>query len=144
MPADPDCLFCKIVAGDVPADVVRTTETTLAIRDINPQAPTHVLILPKQHLENAAEVASADPALLAALVTEAAQCGEVVLGQGVLDLVLELGPGGPVELDVRRRLATRLEVAVGHAGDSLSTHGGSAPVAPRDTHRLPGRRPRPR
>jgi histidine triad (HIT) family protein len=80
VPADPDCLFCKIVAGDVPADVVRTTDTTLAIRDINPQAPTHVLILPKEHLENAAEVASADPALLATMVTEAAQIAAQAAG----------------------------------------------------------------
>ena len=42
-----DCLFCGIVAGDVPADVVRTDERTVAFRDINPQAPTHVLVVPE-------------------------------------------------------------------------------------------------
>lgn len=73
MPADPDCLFCKIVAGDVPADVVSETDTTLAIRDVNPQAPMHVLILPKEHLQDAVAVASADSAVLATMVTEAAQ-----------------------------------------------------------------------
>ncbi len=42
-----DCLFCKIVAGEIPADIVYENESTLAFRDINPQAPTHVLIIPK-------------------------------------------------------------------------------------------------
>ena len=41
-----DCLFCKIVAGTIPATIVRQTQTTIAFRDINPQAPTHVLIIP--------------------------------------------------------------------------------------------------
>lgn len=42
-----DCLFCKIVAGSIPATIVRETDTTVAFRDINPQAPTHVLVIPK-------------------------------------------------------------------------------------------------
>jgi histidine triad (HIT) family protein len=87
--ADPDCLFCKIVAGDLPADVVRETESTLAFRDINPQAPTHVLVIPKQHLANAAEVAAADPQLLATLVTEGAAVGEGTPGYR---LVFNTGP----------------------------------------------------
>lgn len=45
-----DCLFCKIVAGDVPADKVKETERFLAFRDSNPQAPTHVLVIPKEHV----------------------------------------------------------------------------------------------
>ncbi|HET7326885.1 MAG TPA: histidine triad nucleotide-binding protein [Nocardioidaceae bacterium] len=72
MSADPDCLFCKIVAGEIPADVVRETETTLAFRDIEAQAPTHVLVIPKQHFANAAEVGAADESLLARMVSEAA------------------------------------------------------------------------
>jgi histidine triad (HIT) family protein len=52
--ADEDCLFCRIVAGDVPADVVHTTERTVAFRDVNPQAPTHVLVVPRVHQPNAA------------------------------------------------------------------------------------------
>jgi histidine triad (HIT) family protein len=95
VPADPDCLFCKIVAGDVPADVVRRTDTTLAIRDINPQAPTHVLILPKEHLKDAAAVASADQTLLATLVTEAAQIAE---GSGGYRLVFNSGPDSGQEV----------------------------------------------
>ncbi|GAB2955386.1 histidine triad nucleotide-binding protein [Streptomyces pseudoechinosporeus] len=68
-----DCLFCKIVAGRVPATVVRETETTVAFRDINPQAPTHVLVIPKAHYRDAASLAAADPAVLADVVREAGE-----------------------------------------------------------------------
>lgn len=66
-----DCLFCKIVSGDVPAKVVRDSERVLAFRDINPQAPTHVLVIPREHHPTAAELAAADPALLAEVLGEA-------------------------------------------------------------------------
>ncbi|MCK1795895.1 histidine triad nucleotide-binding protein [Streptomyces sp. XM4193] len=65
-----DCLFCKIVAGAVPATVVRETETTLAFRDINPQAPTHVLVIPKAHHPSAAELAARAPELAADVLRE--------------------------------------------------------------------------
>ncbi len=58
---DPDCLFCKIVAGDVPADVVHSTETVLAFRDIEPQAPTHVLVIPRSHHPSPVALAAAEP-----------------------------------------------------------------------------------
>ncbi|MEC7745468.1 MAG: HIT domain-containing protein, partial [Candidatus Neomarinimicrobiota bacterium] len=45
-----DCLFCKIIAGDIPADRVFENERILAFRDLNPQAPTHILIIPKLHI----------------------------------------------------------------------------------------------
>jgi histidine triad (HIT) family protein len=48
-----DCLFCKIGADEQPADVVHRTETIVAFRDINPQAPTHILIIPVEHIESA-------------------------------------------------------------------------------------------
>lgn len=67
-----DCLFCKIVRGEVPAEVVHTTERTVAFRDINAQAPTHVLVVPRQHFANAAELAAGDPQASAELVTTAA------------------------------------------------------------------------
>ncbi|MFE2646777.1 histidine triad nucleotide-binding protein [Streptomyces nigra] len=66
-----DCLFCKIVAGHVPATIVRETETTVAFRDINPQAPTHVLIIPRAHHKDAAGLATAEPELAADLLREA-------------------------------------------------------------------------
>ncbi|MBO4258071.1 histidine triad nucleotide-binding protein [Streptomyces griseorubiginosus] len=66
-----DCLFCKIAEGHVPATIVRETQTTVAFRDINPQAPTHVLVIPKVHYENAATLAAAEPAIAADVLTEA-------------------------------------------------------------------------
>jgi histidine triad (HIT) family protein len=68
-----DCLFCKIVAREVPATVVRETETTLAFRDINPQAPTHVLVIPKAHYPDAASLAAGAPELAADVLREAGQ-----------------------------------------------------------------------
>jgi histidine triad (HIT) family protein len=52
----PSCLFCQIVAGNIDADVVRIGELTLAFRDIHPQAPVHILIIPKEHLGSTAEL----------------------------------------------------------------------------------------
>ena len=60
-----DCLFCKIVAGDIPSTKVYEDETVLAFRDINPQAPTHVLVIPKTHIASAAEISSDNAALVA-------------------------------------------------------------------------------
>jgi histidine triad (HIT) family protein len=76
MATDPDCLFCKIVAGEIPADVVHETETTLAFRDIEPQAPTHVLVIPRNHLPNAAELAAKEPDVAVDLLNAAAAVAE--------------------------------------------------------------------
>jgi histidine triad (HIT) family protein len=65
---DADCLFCKIVAGEIPADIVHETETTLAFRDINPQAPTHILVVPRTHQPNVAALAANEPEVLVDLV----------------------------------------------------------------------------
>ena len=67
-----DCLFCGIVAGDIDAEVVHVTERTVAFRDVNPQAPTHVLVVPRDHYANAAELAAGDPEASAELLTTAA------------------------------------------------------------------------
>ena len=56
-----DCLFCKIVTGSIPADEVHRDDHVVAFRDINPQAPTHILLVPTTHYDNAAEVAADDP-----------------------------------------------------------------------------------
>ncbi|OIK25607.1 histidine triad nucleotide-binding protein [Streptomyces malaysiense] len=65
-----DCLFCKIVAGQIPATVVRETETTVAFRDINPQAPTHVLVIPKVHYRDVAALAAGAPEAAADVLRE--------------------------------------------------------------------------
>ncbi len=59
-----DCLFCKIAAGEIPSNKVYEDEEILAFRDINPQAPTHILIIPKKHIASLAEVSEEDAALL--------------------------------------------------------------------------------
>jgi len=69
----PDCLFCRIVGGEVPADIVHADDTTVAFRDISPQAPTHVLVVPRNHYANAAEMATHEPATAADLLSTAAQ-----------------------------------------------------------------------
>lgn len=66
------CLFCKIVAGEIPAEIVHTTERTVAFRDISAQAPLHALVVPREHYENAAALASGDPVAAAELVRTAA------------------------------------------------------------------------
>ncbi|GHD98750.1 histidine triad nucleotide-binding protein [Streptomyces alanosinicus] len=68
-----DCLFCKIAAGHIPATIVRETETTVAFRDINPQAPTHILVIPKVHYENAATLAAEAPQAAADVLRETAE-----------------------------------------------------------------------
>ncbi len=67
-----DCLFCKIVAGEIPATLVAETADTVAFRDINPQAPTHVLVIPREHHENVAAMAAADAGLAGRLLGDAA------------------------------------------------------------------------
>lgn len=76
MSTDPDCLFCKIVSRDVPATVVRESERTLSFRDISPQAPTHVLVVPKTHYRDAPSLAAVDPVAMAEVVSEAAAVAE--------------------------------------------------------------------
>jgi histidine triad (HIT) family protein len=63
-----DCLFCRIVAGEVPATVVHETPNTTSFRDIDPQAPTHVLVVPKRHVPTLAELADVSPEELAEVV----------------------------------------------------------------------------
>ena len=63
-----ECLFCAIVAGEIPATTVLETDRILAFRDINPQAPTHVLVIPKTHYPDVAALAAADAALLGEVI----------------------------------------------------------------------------
>jgi histidine triad (HIT) family protein len=63
-----DCLFCKVATGEVPAELVLEGETVLAFRDIHPQAPTHVLVIPRAHHPDAASLAAEEPGALVELV----------------------------------------------------------------------------
>jgi histidine triad (HIT) family protein len=62
------CLFCRIVAGEVPADLLHQDEVCVVLRDINPQAPTHVLVIPREHMESLNEASHKDEALLGHLL----------------------------------------------------------------------------
>ncbi len=68
MATDADCIFCRIVAGDVPAEIVRIGQRVVAFRDLNPQAPLHVLVVPRDHHGDVGALAEADPQALAELV----------------------------------------------------------------------------
>ncbi|MET7329965.1 histidine triad nucleotide-binding protein [Nonomuraea sp. NPDC005650] len=89
-----ECLFCQIVAKEIPAEIVYETGRTLAFRDVNPQAPTHVLVIPKQHHRNAAELAQADDGLADDVLKTA---HVVAVQEGVAEegyrVVFNTGPG---------------------------------------------------
>ncbi|MFN2527534.1 MAG: HIT domain-containing protein [Candidatus Baltobacteraceae bacterium] len=89
---DPDCILCKIVAGEVPADFVHRDDDVIVIKDITPQAPEHLLVFPAGHYPDPAHFAGdADPALVAKVFSYAAQVGReqsangfrLVVNQGV-------------------------------------------------------------
>ena len=66
-----DCLFCKIVSGDIQGDIVHQDDEILAFRDINPQAPTHILIIPKKHIATVNDLAEEDQQLIGKLFSDA-------------------------------------------------------------------------
>jgi len=76
------CLFCRIVAGEIPAERVYEDDNLIAIRDINPQAPVHILLLPRKHLASIAEIERADPVLMHAMVVAAAK---VATAEGIAE-----------------------------------------------------------
>jgi histidine triad (HIT) family protein len=82
MPADPDCLFCKIVAGTIPSTRVHEDEVVIAFRDIAPRAPTHILVIPRDHIASAADLTEADGPLLGKLFAVTAQ---IARQEGIAD-----------------------------------------------------------
>ena len=73
---NPDCLFCKIIGGDINADIVYETDQLLAFRDLNPKAPTHVLIIPRRHVATINDIADEDAADVGLLFAAAARIAE--------------------------------------------------------------------
>ncbi|MDQ1683947.1 MAG: histidine triad family protein [Frankiaceae bacterium] len=88
-----DCLFCRIATGEIPADMVATSDEALAFRDITPVSPTHVLVIPRAHWANLAEVAAGAPQTLVDMVRLAAEVADLegVSGDGYR-LVANTGP----------------------------------------------------
>jgi histidine triad (HIT) family protein len=78
----PDCLFCSIATGEIPADKVVESERTVAFRDINPQAPVHVLVVPREHFPDLAAVTAVGDGLLAEI---AARAHQVAVAEGVAE-----------------------------------------------------------
>jgi histidine triad (HIT) family protein len=96
---DNDCLFCRIVAGEIPATIVHETDTTLAFRDIGPKAPVHVLVIPKEHHRDVAAMANADPSAAADVLSAAAAVAEAegLLADGYR-LIFNSGANGGQEV----------------------------------------------
>ena len=67
-----DCIFCRIVSGDIPSDLVHSDDDVVAFRDLNPQAPEHVLVIPREHVADWTDLAQSAPHLAAPLVRAAA------------------------------------------------------------------------
>jgi len=85
-----DCIFCAIVAGSIPSTAVIDTETVYAFRDIHPQAPVHVLVVPKAHADTLADAARANPAVLAEMALVAQQVADAECG-GSFRLIVNTG-----------------------------------------------------
>jgi len=68
-----DCIFCKIIAGEIPSDIVYQDEEVVAFRDINPLAPTHLLIIPKKHIPSLASISETESPLIGHMVNVANQ-----------------------------------------------------------------------
>jgi histidine triad (HIT) family protein len=100
MTADPNCLFCGIVAGKVPSTKVHEDDRVVAFRDIAPRAPTHILVIPRDHIASAAELTEADGPMLGGLFAVAA---ELARSEGIAEdgyrLVSNVGRWGGQSVD---------------------------------------------
>ena len=96
----PDCLFCKIVAGEIPSTRVHDDDLVIAFRDIAPRAPTHILLVPRRHIPSAADLVETDGPLLGRLFAVA---GELARSEGIADagyrLVSNVGRWGGQSVD---------------------------------------------
>jgi histidine triad (HIT) family protein len=92
------CIFCSIAAGEIPATVVHETDEVLAFRDLNPVAPVHVLVIPKQHYRNVVEL-SADPAAAAGVLSAVADVAAAEDVEAGFRLVFNTGGDAGQEVD---------------------------------------------
>ena len=90
-----DCLFCKIIAGEIPSNKVYSDEHVYAFHDINPAAPTHILVIPKKHIESVREASAEDEALLGKLLLAANHITEELgLAESGFRYVINTGKDG--------------------------------------------------
>jgi histidine triad (HIT) family protein len=96
----PDCLFCRIVAGQLPSTIVHEDDLLVAIRDIAPRAPTHILLLPREHIASAADLGESHAVLLGRLFAAAA---DLARREGIADagyrIVTNIGRWGGQSVD---------------------------------------------
>lgn len=71
-----DCLFCKVVAGELPAEIIFESETVVAFRDINPKAPTHVLLIPKRHIATINDLVDGDQEIIGEMFLSVARLAD--------------------------------------------------------------------
>jgi histidine triad (HIT) family protein len=99
-PDDPDCLFCRIVRSEIPSTKVYEDDLVLAFRDIAPRSPTHILVIPKEHIASAADLTDDDGPLLGRLFAATAQ---IARDQGIAEagyrLVSNVGRWGGQTVD---------------------------------------------
>jgi histidine triad (HIT) family protein len=88
-----ECLFCRVVAGEVPGDVVYQNDQAMAFRDVNPQAPTHILVVPKEHYADLAELAGSAPDVLTDVARAAAEVATLESLDGNYRVVFNTGAG---------------------------------------------------
>lgn len=91
---EPDCLFCRIISREIPAEFVQSDDRSVVISDINPQAPTHLLVIPLEHLESLDDASQKDEALLGHLLRVAAKVANAAgLAEGGYRTVINNGAG---------------------------------------------------
>ena len=102
-----DCLFCQIVAGEMPSEIVHETPTTVAFKDINPAAPLHVLVVPRRHIVDASTVTAEDGPVLADMLRGRARRrrrGRLAVPERGYRLIFNIGPDAmnsvPIHLHV--------------------------------------------
>jgi diadenosine tetraphosphate (Ap4A) HIT family hydrolase len=91
---DANCLFCRIIAREIPGDFVHQDDLVVAIRDISPKAPTHLLLMPREHVVSAADLTDAHGPMLGRLFAVGAQLArDAGIADGGFRLVTNAGPG---------------------------------------------------
>lgn len=111
----PDCIFCRIVAGEIPSEQVHADDRVVAFRDLQPQAPVHVLVVPREHTADVRELADSDPTLLPHLVSVASRVASE-LADGDFRLVFNTGAGAGQTV-----MHTHAHVLAGAAQEESST-----------------------
>jgi histidine triad (HIT) family protein len=94
-----DCIFCRIISGEIPSDILYQDEQVVAFRDINPKAPVHLLLVPRKHIESVAELSEDEASIMGHLVTVANRLArEAGISEKGYRLVVNSGPEGGQEV----------------------------------------------